>query len=590
MSTQTRTPPGRTPVLIVGGGPVGLSAALELAFHGVASTVVETRPAVSWQRPRAKTTSARTMEHFRRWGVADALRDRAPLAPAWSDQVVFCTTLLGREVTRFDRCFGLALQHDDLVAEAGQQVPQPLVESVLREAAERHPAVTLRPATTVTALTQDDTGVEAEVQDADGHAWTVRADYALGCDGARSMVREVIGAALQGSDDSRPNYNVVFRAPDLDARTAHGNAVQYWVLDPARPGVLGRLDLADLWWGIAVGVDADEGAADPLSLVRGLIGDPRGEVPVEILAGDPWRARMQLADRFGAGRVFLAGDAAHLNPPWGGHGYNTGIGDAVNIGWKLAAVLNGWAPPALLDSYESERRPVAAATIAAATANMTTLAAELADPRLTGTDEEFAEALPAVRDAVLRTKDAEFHSLPLVLGTAYPRSPIVVPDRDGTAVSGADAAAGTGVRTGTAAAGGEGYVPVTAAGHRLPHRWLSPTESLYDRLGPEYTLLGDQERPAARRLRDAALSRGVPLRCVEDPGAGEPPDGRLVLVRPDQHIAWCGTEPGDPDALWDRVLGHQDQGHQVEGHRVQGRAPALRPSAPPAERTSASRD
>ncbi|WP_405014673.1 FAD-dependent monooxygenase [Kitasatospora sp. NBC_01539] len=527
------------PVLIVGGGPVGLATALELAAHGVASTVIETRPTVSWTRPRAKTTSARTMEHMRRWGIARTLRERAPLPQAWSDEVVFCTTLLHREVTRFDRCFALDLLHDELVAEGGQQVPQPLVESVMRERVAALPMTTLVTGVTATGLRQDADGVSVDVRDEDGTTRTLRALYAVGCDGARSVVRHALDVLLGGDDDSRPNYNIVFRAPGLAARVPHGDAVQYWVLDPKQPGLVGRLDLDDTWWCIGVGVDAAEGAADPVGLVRNLIGDETDGIAIEVVAADPWRSRMRLAEAYRVGRVLLAGDAAHLNPPWGGHGFNTGIGDAVNVGWKLAAVLHGWAPDDLLDSYEAERRAVAAATIDVATRNMSTLTPELADPRLLGPDEEFAEVRPLVAAAVHRTKDAEFHSLGLVLGTSYAGSPIVA---DGTPRGHDDAA----------------YTPSAAPGERLPHTWLSPTESLYDRLGPGHSLVGDLAAPGAGPIAEEARRRGVPLVEVPFDRAEELFGAPLVLVRPDQHVAWRGTAAPDPQRLWHRLTGHRD--------------------------------
>ncbi|WP_019634403.1 FAD-dependent monooxygenase [Actinomadura atramentaria] len=524
------------PVLIVGGGPVGLAAALELAHHGVAATVVEPRASVDHARPRAKTTSARTMEHLRRWGLARTLRERAPLPQAWSDEVVFCTTLLGREVARFDRCFGLDLLRDDLVAEGGQQVPQPLVESVLREAVEARPGPVLLTGATVTGLRQDADGVDVDVRDAAGDR-TLRASYVIGCDGGRSVVRDAIGAALEGDDDSRPNFNVVFRAPGLADRVPHGRAVQYWVLDPGRPGLVGRLDLDDAWWCIGIGVDAERGSADPVGMVRALIGDADGEVPIEVVATDPWRARMRLADRYRSGRVFLAGDAAHLNPPWGGHGFNTGVGDAVDLGWKLAAVLSGWAPAGLLDSYEAERRPVAAATIDAAARNMAVLTPELGDRRLVGADEEFRAAKPAVEAAVRRTKSAEFRSLGLVLGTAYGDSPNVV---GGAAADEWDHSV---------------YEPEAAPGARLPHVWLGPDESLYDRLGPGFSLVGDLGEPGAAPIAAAARRRGVPLAEVAYKRADALFGAPLVLVRPDQHVAWRGAASADPDALWAAVLG-----------------------------------
>ncbi|AQZ68188.1 hypothetical protein BKM31_47985 [[Actinomadura] parvosata subsp. kistnae] len=500
---SVRQVPDAVPVLIAGGGPVGLATAVELAHHGVRCLVVEPRETVSWLRPRAKTTSARSMELLRRWGLAETLRSRAPLAVSWSDEAVFVTGLLGREITRIGGCFGLDLVGSDLAAEPGQQVPQPLVEEVLREAV----GDALLTGWQVAGLQEDADGVTVRITSGDEER-EVRAQYVVGCDGPRSVTRAAIGAKYEGRQDARPNFNVVFRAPGLAERMPHGPAVHYWVLNPAQPGMLGRLDLKDTWWCIAQGVRAED--ADPVQLVRNLAG---ADIDVEILATDPWTARMLLADRYATDRVFLAGDAAHQNPPYGGHGFNTGIGDAVNIGWKLAAVLHGWAPASLLATYESERRPVAADTIEEAARNMATLAPELADPALMGDDAEFEKVRPAVAEAVLRTKDSEFHSLDLVLGYTYAGSSIVS----------------------------------SGAGERLPHRWLAPGESLYDRLGPAFSLVGDQRSPGAAVVVAEAAELGVPLRVVDLPG--EP----LALVRPDQHVAWRG---GDPSGAVRMALGH----------------------------------
>jgi len=538
-----RSPDFSTPVLIVGGGPVGLATAIELSFHGIASLVIEPRPTVSWLRPRAKTTSARTMEHFRRWGIASAVRERAPLKQAWSDEVVFCTSLLGREVARFGRCLALDLFHDDLVAEGGQQVPQPLIEEVMRETVTASPHGKLMIGWTVCSLEQQQDGVTAQMCDGNGTRRTVQAAYAVGCDGSRSIVRDAIGAALIGRADVRPNFNIVFRSTALASHIQHGNAVQYWVLNSHYPGVVGRLDLIDQWWCGLNGVDAEQGAANATSLVRKLIGDERSQVDVEVLATDPWRARMQLADRYSAGRVFLAGDAAHQNPPWGGHGFNTGVGDAVNIGWKLAAVLNGWASADLLGSYELERRPVAAETIAVASQHMAILAPELADPRLVGSDDDFAAAQPVVEEAVHRLKYGEFHSNGFILGTSYANSRIV---------------AGEGTNEARTVPNSEGSRPSAAPGHRLPHRWLSDGRSLYDLLGREFSLVGDVRGPAARALSDAADQLRLPLTLVKLP-AGEAQryfNAPLVLVRPDQHIAWRGTEAHDGQSLLSLVAGN----------------------------------
>jgi 2-polyprenyl-6-methoxyphenol hydroxylase-like FAD-dependent oxidoreductase len=533
--------PASTPVLIAGGGPVGVATAVELAHHGIASVIIERREEVSWLRPRAKTTSARTMEHFRRWGLADELRQAAPLPVAWSDEAVFCTSLLGREITRIGGCFGLDLAGSDLVAECGQQVPQPVVEHVLREAVSQSPMAHLVTGMQVVAARESAAGAEVDVTDHLGKQHRIRAQFVVGCEGARSVVRDAIGALYEGIEASRPNFNIVFRAPGLGGRVPHGPAIHYWVLNPEQPGLVGRLDLDETWWCIAQGVDVETGEADPERLVHNLVG---GEVPVSVLATDAWLARMLLVDRYSSRRLFLAGDAAHQNPPWGGHGFNTGIGDAVNLGWKMAAVLNGWAPEELLSSYESERRPVAALTIEEAARNMATLAPELADRRLIGSDDEFAEARPTVAAAIHATKTGEFHSLELTLGYDYAESTIVVAE-DPPEVD-------------TATSGEASYDPTAAPGHRLPHHWVAPGDSLYDRLGTEFTLLGDLSRPVVGRLVEEARSLDVPLSLVDVRGEEwrDRFGADLVLVRPDQHVAWRGNHLDAPAEIVRRVVGY----------------------------------
>ena len=534
----------RTPVLIIGGGPVGLATALELSQHGTGCIVVEPRVDISWLRPRAKTTSTRTMEHFRRWGIADTVRRRAPIPQSWSDEVVFCTTLLGREVTRFDHCLGLDLVDDDLVAEGGQQAPQPLIESIMRDRVGDLAEAELLVGHRIVALTQHDSGVVATVADGSGNLTMIGSEFLIGCDGSRSVVREAIGAKYEGSADERPNFNVVFRAESLASRMRLGDAVHYWVLNPGQPGLVGRLNLVDEWWCVIMGVSAEEGVVDPARLIHNLIGDGAEPVAIEVLATDPWRARMQVADTFRSGRVFLAGDAAHQNPPWGGHGFNTGIGDAANIGWKLSAVLNGWGSETLLDSYEIERRPVARETIAVATRNMSILGPQLADPRLMGSDDDFACAKPVVAAATQQGKRAEFHSLDLVLGTSYADSPIVVADDAATDFDVAPQEPGV-------------YVPSAAAGNRLPHKWLAGHRSLFDGLGSEYSLVGAVNSAPGQQLLEAAASLRVPLAAVQlDCQVAEDLfAARLVLVRPDQHVAWRGSRAPDPEALMRTVCG-----------------------------------
>lgn len=510
---MTSSPPSPTTictqVLIVGGGPVGLATAMELVYHGIDCVVVEARRSVSATRPRAKTTSARTMELFRRWSFADEIRKRAPLPVGWSSDIAFCVTATGREIARLTGVLGLDLVDSDLAAEPGQQVAQPVVEQALRDALAGAARCRLLLGRQVLSVEEAEGAVRGLIGEDGANPTSFCADYVVGADGARSLVRSGMGAAYAGGNAGLPNLSVVFRSHGLADHLVGASALHYWVLNPVAPGVVGPLDLAGTWWAIATGRPADDSAADPAAIVRGLVGR---DIPVEVLGTDPWQARALLVDRYRSGRMFLAGDAAHQNPPWGGHGFNTGVGDAVNLGWKLAAVLRGWAPPELLDSYQSERRPVAEQTIAIAAANAAVLPTDLA----TAAAHDDPNALGALAERVRVAKRPEFYCAGLVLGYAY------------------------GPGAGSQTTGGMDFMPLALPGNRLPHRWIRPGLSLYDLLGRGFALLGDPRR--AEPLLAVAESHGVPMTSVPDIGgpAAEFLGAELVLVRPDQHIAWLG--------------------------------------------------
>lgn len=548
------TVPEHVPVLIAGGGPSGLSAAIELGRRGIEVLVVEPRTTLDPLRARAKTTSVRTMEHLRRWGLADRLRQVAPLPVAHAQDVVFCTGLFGHEITRFREAFGLWTTPREIAAEAGQQAPQPVVEEVLREAAAALPTVTVLTGWRVTAVKDGIENVRAALRGPDGSTSHVTAEYLLGCDGSSGVTRGSIGARYEGSSGTLPNLSITFRSTALDERPLCALGVHYWVIGAEHGGLMGRLDLAGTWWAIVQGIDAQNGGVDAAGLVRSLVG---ADIDVEVLATDPWSARMLLIDRYRGRRVFLVGDAAHLNPPWGGHGFNTCVGDAVNIGWKLAAVLQGWASESLLDSYEPERRPVAEATIAAAGSQEAFLAPAFADDQLDD-DGPAGQALRRELAERLTVKDAEFHSLGLVLGYDYRTSPVVV--ADGNRLPDPELAT---------------FTPSAHPGARLPHIWLPGGRSVFDLLGEGLSLLrlmpGSDSALVA--LVAAAEARGIPLTLVDltdVPGLRSRYGADLLLVRPDQHIAWRGDVLPQADALLARVLGAaRDEPQDLRLSRIQ---------------------
>ncbi|MCU1568364.1 MAG: monooxygenase FAD-binding [Pseudarthrobacter sp.] len=530
--------PAETQILISGGGPSGLFLALDLASRGIPSLAVEPRDAVDHARPRAKTTNARTMTHLRRLGLADALRTASPLPVGYSQDVSFCTGLTGpgaHELRRFRNAFQLVPGRYGPQPECGQQVPQPVLEEVLRAAVADSPLVTMVTGWSVETVEASEAGYTATVSGSSGAQRTISAEYVIGADGATSAVRRSLGIRLEGGSAALSNISILFRSEGLAGAVALDPAVQYWVVGADTSGMVGPMDLDGTWWAIIQGVNPEEtvDTAKAGGMVRSLVG---ADVDIEVLATDPWTARMLLAPEYRRGGVFLMGDAAHLNPPWGGHGFNTCVGDAANLAWKLAAVITGWAGADLLDSYEAERRPVAARTISDAAANGKALAYHFADPALLADGPAGAAAREAAHEA-LAVKQSEFDSLGLVLGYAYRDSPVVVPDGSPAPVEDPIV-----------------YVPSASPGALLPHAWLNESASVYSLLGQDFTLLVDADALAGRPAEDifaAVVDAGrrkdipVAIAAVGPFDDGTPPSelwgADAVLVRPDQHVAWRGS-------------------------------------------------
>ena len=517
----------RTPVLIVGAGPVGLALAIELGHRSIPCLLIEKNDRVGYA-PRAKTTNVRTREHFRRWGIADTLRAASPLGLDYPSNVVFCTRLAGFELTRFENAFYCGPGRNPLYSEHSQWVPQYTVEEVMREHAQSLPGVELRFNCELKSFAQDDGHVQAIARDLlSGEDIPIEAEFLAGTDGARSMVREGIGAKMQGTYGLSRNYNVVFRAPGLAAAHKHGPAIMYSQVNGDSPSLVGPMDRGDKWFFMPTGVR--EGwkldAADAPALIRQATGI---DLPYEVLSTDEWVASRLLCDIYRDRRVFLAGDACHLHPPFGGYGMNMGVADGVDLGWKLSAVLKGWGGQQLLDSYERERRPVHELVLDEAVANHSVLGVQLWKQGLDANDAQGAVLRREVGARIQADKIREFATLGVMLGYRYEDSPVIVPD--GSRASGNDFI---------------NYVPTSRPGAVAPHAWLHDGSSLYDHFGDGFTLLASKDAPSAAidQARVQAHTAGVPLKVMQphEAAIAELYPTRFTLIRPDQHVAWRGN-------------------------------------------------
>lgn len=529
-------------VLIVGAGPTGLALAIELGQRGVPCLLVERNPRVG-HAPRAKTTNVRTREHLRRWGIADRLRALSPLGIDYPSNVLFVTRLAGHELARFENALYCAPGKNPFYSEHAQWIPQYTVEEVMRAHAQSLPGVEIRFNCEMQGFEQDGQRVTTRMRDLEsGTDFTVHSEFLVGSDGARSTVRDAIGARMVGTYGLSRNYNVVFRAPGLAAAHRHGPAIMYCQVNADVPSLIGPMDRGDKWFFMptAVPKDARFDVGNAPDLIRRSTGI---DLPYEVLSSDEWVASSLAADRYRDRRVFLAGDACHLHPPMGGYGMNMGVADGVDLGWKLAAVLQGWGGARLLDSYEAERAPVHQYVIDEAVTNHGTLGHQLWREGLEDDDDRGTALRREVGARVASAKLREYNTLGVVLGYAYQTSPVIVGD-------GSEAARPDFLN----------YVPSARPGHLAPHAWLHDGTSLYDHFGKGFTLLDTEggDEAGVEAARQAARAVDVPLQVIQPIEAALPGlyRARYTLIRPDQHVAWRGNAwPQDGAGLLRQVTG-----------------------------------
>jgi 2-polyprenyl-6-methoxyphenol hydroxylase-like FAD-dependent oxidoreductase len=529
-------------VMIAGAGPVGLAAAIELGQRGIRCHVVERNDRVGYS-PRAKTTNVRTREHLRRWGIAEALRAASPISPDYPSTVIFATRMNGHRLACFENALNGSRKRNNLYSEEAQWVPQYILEDVLRRHACSLPSVSIEFKAQLVSFVENAHCINSVIKDvSNGETRAIESAYLIGADGAGSKIREAIGSEMIGDRALSRNYSIIFRAPDLASSHKLGKAIMYWMINEDVPSLLGPMDEQGLWFFMATKLagNIDPSTVDPIELIRH--GTGLHDLAIEIIGTDLWVANRLMADKYATERVFLAGDACHLHPPFGGFGMNMGIGDAVDLGWKMAGTLQGWGGPKLLATYELERRKVHERTIAEAIINYGSAGNQLVRPELENEGPIGDATRQEVGHIIEATKMREFKTLGIVLGSRYEASPIIVPD-------GSDAPVEHFML----------YIPSAHPGCLAPHLWLSDGSSLYDHFGLGFTLLiTDGETIEAEPFAAAAALQELPLKVLAtgDMRLKDRYEARFALIRPDQHVAWRGNAlPDNPVELLARVSG-----------------------------------
>jgi 2-polyprenyl-6-methoxyphenol hydroxylase-like FAD-dependent oxidoreductase len=529
------------PILIVGAGPVGLALAAALGARHVSCLVIEQGEGVT-DHPRASAINARSMEFMRGFGIAEAVR--AASAPEdFPHTALYCTSLAGYEIARIERPHHGGRGAGAASPERPQRCNQIWLDPILRDLAASFASVTLRYRCRFEALRQEGDCVIVSARDlAADRAVRIAAQYVIDCSGGHSPIRRTFGIAMSGSNHVGHHLSVFVRAPDLWRYHDKGKAALILFVEPE--GVWRNLVILDGRELYRLGVrgkrfyDAPE-SIDADRLFEEVVGR---SVPHEVISIRRWTDRNVVADRYRVGRVFLAGDAAHLNHPSSGLGLNTGFGDAIDLAWKLEAALAGWGGSALLESYDRERHAVGVRNVRHAGETHDTDRTQTPHPEIAADTAAGAQARRAMGEAILAAQTAKFITDGIALGYRYEDSPICWPENSPPPPLTVSE-----------------YQPTTYPGSRAPHAWLAPGRSLIDEFGRGFVLLRlGTDAPDPEAIVHGFAERTVPLsvRSVSDPAIAKLYQRHLVLVRPDGHVAWrADAPPADPRALADRVRG-----------------------------------
>lgn len=540
-----------TQVLVVGAGPVGLTLAMDFAARGIRVVVAELRHNGEAPSVKCNHVAARSMEIFRRLGVASKLRD-AGLPPDYPNDVAYRTSFVGEELTRIR----IPCRRDRFIEKSGPDggwpTPEPphrinqiFLEPILFAHAAGMPGVTMLNRTSVEGFEQDAGGVSATARDLDtGETFRISAQFLVGCDGGRSEIRKAIGAALAGDAVVQRVQSTYIRAPGLVGMLKVPPAWGTFSLNPRRSGNVYAIDGRETWLvhNYLRETEADFDSVDRDWAIRAILG-VGPDFQYEVLTREDWFGRRLVADRFRDRRVYICGDAAHIWVPYAGYGMNAGIADAMDLSWTLSAYLNGWAGEGILDVYETERLPITEQVSHFAMNHAHAMAKQRGGvpDNIEAPGAEGDRVRAAVGKSAYDLNVQQYCCAGLNFGYYYTGSPVIAYD-EGTPPPYTMST----------------FTPSTVPGCRVPHLWLADGRSLYDALGPEYTLLRFDPSIDLTAIEDAARGRGVPLSVldVESAEAAAVYREKLVLARPDQHVAWRGNAaPADSLSLVDRIRG-----------------------------------
>lgn len=536
-----------TPILIAGGGPVGLALGLDLNHHATDCLVAEQEAGTALVvQAKAGTHNERTMEFCRRWGLVDEIAASYPDDEA--RDTVYCTALDGHYIGRSKGPSARDRGVPPVGPEMMRRCAQNQFDPILARAVQASQHAKLHYGAKFESFEQDDEGVTSTLLEVEtGKSIKIRSQYLVGCDGAGSAIRRALGIPFDLIKQMDFSLSAMLRIDHLENHHPFGSLERLMFIGPEGTWAnMTSVDGRGLWRFTVVAAEAalDANTYDIKPVIRRAFGAL--DIPYIVERTVPWRRAQTLARSYGQGRVWLAGDSVHTTSPTGGHGLNTGIGDATDLSWMLAARVAGWGGDALLDAYTSERRPVALRNLGSATQNYNAWVGNgMNHVALDGPVGEAARR--NIGNSMVVGLHQEWSSQGIALGYRYDESPIVVPDG-----------------TPNSADHPSFYVPTARPGHRAPHAWLSDGRSVLDLFGRGFVLLClEGDKSAGEPLLRAAQAVGMPLRLevINQPEIAVLYQRKLVLVRPDGHVAWRGDElPQDNDlyGLINTVRGMSD--------------------------------